>query len=268
MNSIERPAMSIIPAAALLDAWDRGRDASPGERGLILLGMAHPGASASALSEWSVGRRDAALLTLLDQNFGPTLEAVAECPRCHDSLEMEFPVSTIAIQPPRDERDQFVLEHAGRRVTYRLPTAGDLAALGTGASTWDSAQSATRWLIERCVVAIDRTDATGQRSDDDRDVETAVPETVLGALETAIAKAVATADPQAEIELALTCPSCSLQWKTPFDIVNFLWEEIEAQAAHLLTEIHILASTYHWSERDILALNPWRRRYYLDLIGA
>jgi hypothetical protein len=260
--------MSMISAAALLEGWDRGRDASPGERGLILLCMAHPGAAVSALSEWSVGRRDAALLSLLEQNFGPALEAVAECPRCHLSLEMEFPVSTIAVQSARDERDRFVLEHAGHRVTYRLPSAGDLATVGNMALTWDNPRSATRWLIERCIVAIDRTDKSERSSDAARDGDTAVPDAVLGALETAIARTVASADPQAEVELTLSCPSCSLQWKTPFDIVNFLWEEIEARAAHLLTEIHILASTYHWSERDILALTPWRRRYYLDLIGA
>jgi hypothetical protein len=51
--------MSMIPAAALLEAWDRGRDASPGERGLILLGMAYPGAAVSAFSEWSIGCRAA-----------------------------------------------------------------------------------------------------------------------------------------------------------------------------------------------------------------
>jgi hypothetical protein len=34
--------MATTSTAALLDAWDQGRDASPGERALILLGVAHP----------------------------------------------------------------------------------------------------------------------------------------------------------------------------------------------------------------------------------
>ena len=32
----------IIPTAALLQAWERGCDASPGARGLILLTIARP----------------------------------------------------------------------------------------------------------------------------------------------------------------------------------------------------------------------------------
>jgi hypothetical protein len=30
--------------------------------------------------------------------------------------------------------------------------------------------------------------------------------------------------------------------------------------------VHVLASTYHWSERQILGLPRSRRRLYLDLI--
>jgi hypothetical protein len=279
-------ATSTIPAAALLEAWERGRAASPGERGLILLGVAHPEVPATMLAGWTVGERDAGLLALLEQSFGPGLAAVAECPRCNEPLEADFPVAAITVARPRDKGTRFALECAGHRVMYRLPTAGDLAALGDPTLTWDSRQSAARWLLERCVVGVDRpahgsrdrketTDDAARQADagspaDDPLSVPAVgmPDAVLRALETAMADTVAAADPQAEIELALTCPACGLLWRTPFDVVNFLWQEIDAWAASLLGEVHILASNYGWSERDILALSPLRRAYYLDLIGA
>lgn len=41
---------------------------------------------------------------------------------------------------------------------------------------------------------------------------------------------------------------------------------MSARAGNLVAEIHTLASRYHWTERDILALRLNRRRAYLALI--
>ncbi len=54
----------------------------------------------------------------------------------------------------------------------------------------------------------------------------------------------------------------------PFDILSYLWTEIEDWAQRLLVDVHTLAVSYGWSERDILALSPRRRRMYLELLGA
>jgi hypothetical protein len=53
-----------------------------------------------------------------------------------------------------------------------------------------------------------------------------------------------------------------------FDIASYFWDEINAWANRILREVHILASRYGWSERDILALSPWRRQFYLDMVNA
>src|ERR1700704_6609130 len=99
--------------AALLEAWEQGRDASPGERGLILLGVAHPEAPASTLSKWPVGRRDAALLGFSERLFGPRLAAQANCPRCAALLEFEVDVARFAASAPHEIIDKFVFESAG-----------------------------------------------------------------------------------------------------------------------------------------------------------
>src|SRR5262245_31464624 len=122
--------MATTSTTALLAAWERGRDASPGECGLILLGVAHPEAAPSTLSDWSVGRRDAALLALSERLFGPRLPAQAHCPRCAALLQLEVDVARLGAAAPPDRADAFVFRSGDVRVTYRLPTAGDLAALG------------------------------------------------------------------------------------------------------------------------------------------
>ena len=65
-----------------------------------------------------------------------------------------------------------------------------------------------------------------------------------------------------------TCPACTFTWSEPFDIVTFFWAEIDAWARRLLADVHVLASSYGWSERDILALSPVRRQYYLEMVNG
>jgi hypothetical protein len=78
----------------------------------------------------------------------------------------------------------------------------------------------------------------------------------------------AEADPQADVQLALSCPDCGHSWLAAFDIVSYFWSEVNSWAQRLLGEVHTLASFYGWSERDILAMSPVRRHIYLDMIGG
>jgi hypothetical protein len=91
-----------------------------------------------------------------------------------------------------------------------------------------------------------------------------LPETLVAALSERMAQL----DPQGDIQLALTCPACEHSWISPIDIVSFLWSEIESWAVRMLGDVHAIASTYGWREEDILALDPWRRQVYLELIAS
>jgi hypothetical protein len=276
-------------AALLLEAWERGRDASPGERGLILLGVAHPEASASALSKWPVGRRDAALLDFCERLFGPRLAAQTTCPRCAALLDLEIDIARFSASTPHHIDDHFVFEFADHRVTYRLPNAGDLAALDEGMAGGEHAPL-TRRLLRRCILRIDKEGAPKTDRDPHRaataqhaelrtqDVSPSgavptshsieIPVDVASALESEITGTIAAADPLAEIALETKCPECAVSWSAPFDIVSFLWEEVHAWGAHVLEDVHVLASSYGWSETEILSLNPKRRQHYRDLIGS
>jgi hypothetical protein len=82
----------------------------------------------------------------------------------------------------------------------------------------------------------------------------------------AVAQKMSDADPQADVHTGLTCPECGHHWEAVFDIVSFFWEEIENWIRRTLREVHLLASAYNWRESDILALSPWRRQYYLQMV--
>ncbi len=80
-----------------------------------------------------------------------------------------------------------------------------------------------------------------------------------------MAACIAEHDPQAELLLDLQCPACGARWQLVLDIVAFLWEELCSSAAGLLGEVDTLARAYAWSEREILALSPTRRRLYVEM---
>ena len=242
--------MSALNASNLLATWEQGTAQHPLERAVRLLHLAWPHKSAAEWADVSVGERDRQLLRLREQLFGPTVEATTRCPKCGSELELAFTA--------RDLESSLVASQGGERlkvvsgeyeIDYRLPTTADLLEIASG-----SGQSLTA-LLDRCVVA---------RHRDDLVQSTELPMPVMEKLSSSMAEA----DPYAEIRIAMDCAGCSHRWSMVFDVVSYLWGEIEDWAERLLRDVHSLASAYGWSERDIVAMSALRRRLYLELANA
>ena len=212
------------------------------------------------IARLAIGRRDRLLLELRERTFGPRLVSIAACPACGERLEVDAAVRDLLVEETEGtpgetadaEEEPRALAADGWQVRFRLPHSLDVLAL-TGSA--DPGQ-ARRRLLAACLL-----EARSPASEE-ADAE-ALPDAVLQA----VADGMAEADPQADVELALTCPACAHSWLALFDIVSFFWTEIDAWARVLLQEVHVLASTYGWREPDILALSPWRRRAYLEMVG-
>ncbi|MBI0381241.1 hypothetical protein JBE27_34525, partial [Streptomyces albiflaviniger] len=80
-----------------------------------------------------------------------------------------------------------------------------------------------------------------------------------------LAEAAERADPAADVTLSVACPECGEATRAELDIASYLWAELDHWARDLLLDVHLLATAYGWSEPQILALSPLRRRYYLEL---
>lgn len=244
--------MRPLSGADLVAIWERGVGQSTLQQALIILHVAAPEQPWEALAWLSIGERDARLLALREQTFGAQMASVVGCSACQETLEFSLQVADVRQAAPAAPRapEQW-LQHAGYTVGFRLPNSLDLAAL-TGCA---DAQQARQLLVQRCVVHASQGDGV-------------VPTTALpGAVLTALAEAMTAADPQAEVQLQLTCPACGHAWQCLFDIATFFWAEVRAQAQRLLREVHTLARAYGWREADILALSPVRRQFYLEMVG-
>lgn len=234
----------------LFQIWEAGLDRPPLARSVAMLRAAGTVRTAEDPAALPIGARDLELLALREQAFGRDVTGIAACPDCAERVEIRFRTDDIR-QPGALPPDSLSLESGGYRVRFHLPSSADLLAIDV---VGDESEDGRR-ILERCV-----SEAT---LDGAPIAASSLPES----LQEAVAGAMAAADPQAEIELALECPSCTRRWTELFDIDSFFWTELQAWAARLLREIHQLASAYGWSEREILALPSLRRNTYLNLIA-
>jgi hypothetical protein len=239
--------MSAFNTTVLLSAWEEASSYPPVYRAVSLLAAAWPERPAGEWARLRLGARDGALLDLQDALFGADLETTAVCPQCGERVEMAF--TTAQVRAPKCEVERLTVEHDGYLVDCRLPNSEDL--LGLPQTTAETARAA---LLARCLERVQQ------------DGKPIVPEALPPPVIEAIAGAMAEADPQADVLVAIECPICGHRWSTNFDITSYLWRELQEWAHQTLRDVHALASAYGWSEHEVLALSPSRRRLYLEMV--
>lgn len=251
-----------LSASSLLAAWEDGTPQRPVRKALILLSAAWPQVPLAAFSQMSMGQRDACLLSLREQLFGTRLSGLAKCPKCGEQLELAFLVDDI--RAPHSDRNDLAADLAsasqifgflaeGYRVRFRLPNSADLLAVTAAADEGATQRS----LLRRCVLSVE---------EDSVDVTESILDDLPEAVEKALSAEMDQADPQGNVQFELNCPACGHQWFLTFDILRYLWHEIDDWARRTLREVHRLASAYGWSEREILALSANRRQMYLEMV--
>jgi hypothetical protein len=232
-------------AAALLAAWDALGPLPPDPRAwdarnaALLRAFAVPGAR-----EATPGGRQAMLLRLYGESFGPRLDGLAACPACGTEVDVAVPVAELVAATPEPE-PVAPFEAEGRRIGWRLPDGADLAA---AAACTDPADGALL-LVSRCVTESDSAPAE-------------MPEGVRAEL----ARRVAAADPLLDVTLALTCPECAVIWDSTLDVGAFFAAALHTAAGRLLREVGELARAYGWSEAAVLGLSERRRAVYLAMV--
>ena len=229
--------LSALSREQILELWERGAQRHPLDRALLLMGSARPGDTLHDLADVSVGQRDQTLIALRCTMFGRELSGYVDCPACKTRLEFVLDAESL-----RSDASDAVIDVDGLRI--RCPTSRDLASVM-------SEPNPEYRLAQRCCATTD-----GE------------PPLLSPAQVLMIESALAEADAAADIVLDFSCEQCDIKWQTAFDIGDYLWREIEAQAARLLADIHTLARAYGWSEREVLALSDTRRAAYIDRVLA
>lgn len=236
--------MRALSSSDLLYVWEHGAGLHPLDRGLLALSAAFPEVAAATLADWTLGRRNQALIELHCSLFGSALEGWAACGGCGQKMEFEIDSRTLVNESVAGTNPEPNVFFKNQR--FRLPTSRDLAA----AVQQKDVAAAALCLLERCRAG----------------TEQPVPWTVED-IEQAGEK-MAMADTLAEIRIALCCPSCGCQSIETIEMVSFFWSKIEARVKRLLCEVHAIASRYGWTEAEVLSLSPARRALYVEMVQA
>jgi hypothetical protein len=231
--SVAAMAAPAVTERALLEAWEGGRGHPAPGRAIALAALAS-GWPADEVADLPLGRCDLLLLRLREECFGPRLEGLAQCPACGTDLDVDIAAAELRTG---GAAAQSAVDVDGRSVPLRPLTVRDLLECGS-----DRAK-----LLARC--------ACGG------------PYPALleeAALLDAIEARLDLLDPQAAAGIDLDCPECGTKWRAQIDLIEFVWSEVDRFARRLLLDVHTLASAYGWTEADVLAVSPARRRFYLQ----
>ena len=240
--------MKRLTTIELLDIWETYMHLSVIERSLYLLSTVYA-ADVSTIAMMSIGERDARLLEFRKWIFGSRLINMSYCPQCAEPIEWETDIEDIRLQEvlPESPTRILELEEDGFKIEFRLPNSYDMLA---AVSNPDGAK-----LMSRCILKI--------KQDKNEYSFEELPQKIIEG----ISECMSIADPQADIKMVLSCPGCKNQWEAPFDILHYLWIEIESWAKRIIKEVAVLARAFGWSEKEILNLSPQRRQLYLEIIS-
>lgn len=214
----------------------------------------------SIVRRLTVGDREALLLHLRRLAFGDRISCVLYCPNdsCREKLDLDLRVSDL-LEPGSSRSEEWhetTISDDGfaYRVRFRLPTGADQEAVVDLARLDPFAAAAL--VLRRC---IDRVTVEGETSQPLADLPACVA--------TELPELMANLDPQAYLQLSLTCPVCDQVFTAPFDAAAYFFGELSRQLHSLYQEVHLLAFYYHWSESEIMAMTGHKRRLYLGLLS-
>jgi hypothetical protein len=226
-------------------------DSRPSTRSCALLGAAWVDGSASEHGALSVGRCDGMLVDLRERLFGSRFEAWIACPHCGQGLELAFDAADLKIPVTHDGGRPVALRVGEYSLLCKAPCIDDLACVERlGSSEERHAELLARTVIE---ASINGTPCAAAE----------LPQSVIDALERTLQEY----DAQILADLGVNCDACGHQWSAPFDIVAYLWTELERWAARLMWEVSALAQAFGWREMDLIMMTPWRRQRYLETLG-
>ncbi len=200
-----------------------------------------PDGAPMAARDLPVGDIDALIVALRAERLGDRLIAEGTCASCASLVDVDFGIADyLEFNRPRSSRLAERAEQPGwwrlRRTvtTFRLPTAGDVLAV-TAAGGGRAA------LIAACV--------QGEPS---------------GSALRAVERAMSRLAPVLRTIVRGQCPECAAPVDLDVDAPGLCMAELGFLVGTVLDEVHLLAATYHWTERDILDLPSARRAAYAE----
>lgn len=200
-------------------------------------------------TELSIGQRIECLLLLAAGGWEKALSLVFECQGCGEDLELDLTVKELAeAQREADHIETVGLDLEGRRIEFRKPTGRD-QEVWAGTVFRDELDAAER-MVSSLAITPEFPSTLGRTSI--REIERIFED----------------ADPLVNFSCRVRCGECDRLNDYRVDLMETALAMLSRMQTQLIHAIHRMATHYHWSEADVLAVPEWRRQQYLQLIGA
>jgi len=185
--------------------------------------------------------RDRLLAMLYISLYGPRVESTISCQVCGQKFDLDFSLEELLkhLHPLSEvpEDGTYSIEPG---ISFRLPTGEDEILIAAAAR-----DEQEKLLLERCLVE-------GNPGSDNEKVQLKMAEVA----------------PVLSMEMEAVCPECGHSQQVHFDMQSFFLARLKQEKPLLLHEVHLVASHYHWSHKEILELPRRLRKQYVALIQS
>ncbi len=175
----------------------------------------------------------------------------ARCKHCGEQFDFMVNQSELPVKEAGEGFPFAPVETSVGFYRLRVPNGADQLAI----ATVDNSEAALQTLLERCIMDLPD---TLEGLEDSSDFIKKIRAEDLRKIETAVENVA----PEVATMAQAACPEC--KGANIMEIDPYMC--LKQGSAGIFTEIHTLASTYHWSETDILSMPKIRRQRYLKLI--
>jgi hypothetical protein len=184
------------------------------------------------------------LVRLLAAELGRDREwLTADCPACGEAFDFQVTQSALPVKEAGPSFPQAAAATSWGEVRLRVPDGSDQEAVAGIAEP----EAAVVALLRRCLLE----PAADLPADGWSEADLAACDAALEAT-----------SPEVSLEVLASCPACGAESRVAVDPYLCL----SHAAGEIFEQVHALASAYHWSQAEILALPRSRRVLYLRLI--
>jgi hypothetical protein len=213
----------------------------------ILGACAPEGLDEGAMWSLAVGSRIQCLVAILSLEGEQPVWVERTCRNtdCGESIEVDLAPGELVALAGDVAVETVSVEHAGRTIDVRRPSGED--QLRWQEQAFEDEVRALRQVVGDLVV--------GDEPPELDDVFVAKVNNALAAV-----------DPLVCLEVAIVCPYCGDEQPYEIDLLELVISSFRERQDVLLAEVHALASRYHWTESEIMAVPAVRRERYLQLV--
>lgn len=167
---------------------------------------------------------------------------VVTCPKCQKPSDIAIDLSALPVKSAADTFPYAEVTHEGEVIKLRVPSGVEQREALTASKDVETAIAALAGLCcESAPKAKLNKEVVSKINNAVQEVSPELPHEVLG-----------------------QCAECQEEIKAPIKILPQLMKSLD----NPLDDVHEIAASYHWSEKDILSMPVKRRQHYLLRIAA